>query len=32
MGICRQCHCRVHLDPKWAEEHNYLWKVKPTII
>jgi hypothetical protein len=24
-----QCHNKIHLDPKWAEEHNYLWKVKP---
>jgi hypothetical protein len=29
MGVCRACHNKIHLDPKWAEEHNYLWKVKP---
>ena len=28
LAVCRACHDKIHHDPKWAEEQNYLlrWK------
>ena len=26
LSVCRPCHNRIHQDPKWAEQNNYLWK------
>ena len=24
LAVCRVCHDKIHQDPKWAEENNYL--------
>ena len=30
LAVCRACHNKIHQDPKWAEENNYLWKKHPN--